>query len=134
MQMNSVLIGRDGRSLTIAELERCGPKPYDFGTYDVIVRNGAFSGQSNCYFTSKDFQDLRQALSRIYRDLSGTHRFEPIESQLVFSVTINIHGHVQVGGELFASAGDWDNSVKFSFQIDQTYLPEIVASLDKFLS
>ncbi|MDP1554017.1 MAG: hypothetical protein Q8L84_01040 [Hyphomonas sp.] len=132
--MKIVRIGTVEHGLSIDELDRFGPGIYDFGTYDVDVRNGAFVGRANCYFSSRDFADLSDALKQMHRELSGCHKFEPIESQLVFTMTINMHGHIRVEGELFESAGEWNPSVKFSFQIDQSYLPEIIASLNAFLN
>ena len=132
--MNSVRIGSDAFGFTVSERNRPGSGPYDFGMYEVEVRNGHFGGRADCYFNRQDLAGLLDALTEMHRDLSGSHKFDPLESQFQFSIQIDKFGHVLVQGELFADAGDWTNSVKFTFGIDQTYLPVIIASLDRLLN
>ncbi|MEZ5998813.1 MAG: hypothetical protein R3B98_08985 [Hyphomonas sp.] len=130
----SVRIGREQNFLLITEQEITGPHPYDFGTYVVEVVNGEFSGKARCYLNRNDFITLRDALSAMHRELKGSYSFEPIEGQLVFQVTIDKFGHLHLEGELFETAGDWSNSIKFTIGLDQTHLPDMIRSLDSLLA
>jgi hypothetical protein len=56
-----------------------------------------------------------------------------MEGQIAFSLAGDGNGHVRVQGEAVDTPGG-DNRLQFSFDIDQTYLPQICRSLEVILA
>ena len=49
---------------------------------NVKVKAGAFSGQFRVDFMTVDFENFKQELARIYKDLKGCARFENLERDI----------------------------------------------------
>ena len=65
-------------------------------------------------------------------NLAGTAEFSTMESQIELLLRGDGIGHVSVEGTVFDQAGV-GNKLSFRLEIDQTYLPQIVRSLDDVL-
>jgi hypothetical protein len=80
-----------------------------------------------------DFAAFRSGLEQIYRELSGSTKFETTEEQLEFMISGDGKGHFGVSGVAQDIVGT-GNKLEFQFYIDQTYLPVIIRELDEILT
>ncbi len=94
----------------------------------MVVRAGAFSATIDALLLTCDFPPFRSQLESLYRILSGSATFDTIEGQLRFTLTGNDRGGITVAGTISDQSGD-GNQLTFHFEIDQTYLPEVIAAL-----
>ena len=126
-------VGTLNNGLSFSLRQRPGIKPYDFGKFGVTVRTGKFHGSAECFFCRSDFETLLLALQSLDLSLQGGHEFDPIESQLNFSIEIDKLGHLNCSGVLFEKAGGWGASVKFEIEFDQTALKPLIRNLEEFI-
>lgn len=99
---------------------------------DVSVSAGGFRARYQASFRFDEFEAFRAQLLPLAELLRGEASFATMEEQLNLTLAGDGRGHIAVEG----SAGDepgGSNRLVFMFQIDQTYLREIVISLDRIL-
>jgi hypothetical protein len=99
---------------------------------EVEVAVGAFRGTYAANFNSWAFSNFRGDLKRLYRSVSGSASFTSYEQQLEITMTCNAQGHIEARGEAVDLAGT-GNRLVFRLEIDQTYLPKILADLQSAL-
>ena len=96
---------------------------------------GNFSGATIPYFWRSDLQRLRDGLEAMHRTLKGTAEFKDMEGTVSLALTVNHLGQIRLDGEL----GDYDGGeqparMRFTLQIDQSYLTGVIAELDDWIS
>lgn len=100
---------------------------------EVSVSAGAFSGQFNAAFLTKDFVQFHAALQSLYETLKGEAVFSTLEEQLSLKVVGNGRGHIEVEGVALDQAGV-GNELRFRFELDQTYLLETIRGLNEVIT
>lgn len=127
-------LGPTGNQISFALKQSPGKQPYDFGLFNVTVHAGKFSGSASCYLNRNDFSSLLIALERMDTFLIGSHKFEPIEGQIILKIEMQKLGGVDIEGDLFEQSGGWGNSLKFSIGLDQTFLKSTKRELADFIA
>jgi hypothetical protein len=89
-----------------------------------------WSGRVQSNFMKGELARFAEEVRRLHRDLVGVARLEPLEPNIVLSLTGDGKGHVTVDG---VGQNDFQRSTRltFKFVIDQTYLPGIAYSLSE---
>lgn len=106
-------------------------EPNWLGRFSVQVQDESFRASAECWDNpagSLGIYGLRRQLQTMKRKLSGVAEFCPLEEQIQFKMSMNRLGHVAVSGVLFQHA-TYGSKLEFEFQLDQSYLPEIISSL-----
>ena len=93
---------------------------------DVVV--GAFRGTYPASFNSWAFSNFRRDLEVLYRTVSGSASFTSYERQLEIKMTCSPQGHIELRGEAVDLAGT-GNRLTFRVELDQTFIPKILADL-----
>lgn len=99
---------------------------------DVHVAVGGFRGGYSADFNSWAFSDFQAQLEKLYRSVGGTASFTSYERQLELVLSCDAQGHVQLRGEAMDLAGT-GNTLVFRLELDQTYVPAIIGSLQSAL-
>jgi hypothetical protein len=96
---------------------------------EVEIAVQCFSGSVTAFFDAADFQNFEKGLRPLYTTLRGTAELKPMEGQVVISLKGNGRGGIAVEGEAWSQA-NWQNKLQFTFEIDQTFLPQTLAQLE----
>lgn len=99
---------------------------------EVDIRAGAFAGRYPASVLTADFDDLRQDLERLHRDLQGTASFEPMEHPLRIDFRCDGLGHVHATGIAMDQPGQ-GQALHFSLSFDQTELGEALVGLQSIM-
>ncbi len=75
-----------------------------------------------------EFRWLAEGLERLYKTLVGEAAFNAFEGQLKLGFKGDGRGHVLVSGAARTDPGS-DNELRFSIELDQTYLPSLIRQL-----
>jgi hypothetical protein len=134
--------GEDRDRLEILVLARNHPGMTDYwdGNWlraQVTVVAGPWAGSYRAGLRADEFAAFREQLQRLYDDPAGPGaRFESMEPWLRFTVQRTDRlGHVEVRGEARVEPFVEDHNVlKFSIEIDQSYLPHALEHLRKLLT
>jgi hypothetical protein len=96
----------------------------------IAVHCDGWYGQFKASFMRGELSRLAQDVRALYQRLDGEAVLDPVEPNLVLSLTGDGKGHVRVRGtaQNRLSSG---THLSFEFQIDQTYLPAISKSLSE---
>jgi hypothetical protein len=97
-----------------------------------IIVNG-FEGNINPYFEIQDIIRFHDELQKLYDTLEGVVELKPIEGQFGFTLTADRKGHIEVKGFAYTHA-TYGSCLKFEFDLDQTYLPTLIRSLNLSLN
>ncbi len=98
----------------------------------VQLNAGGFSGRFSAYFRVDELIGFRKQVASLYKSLSGTAAFEPMEEQLKLRLEGDGKGHIAVRGHARDEAGI-GNVLTFDLELDQTDLPTLLRSLDEAL-
>ena len=134
-----ILIGdAGGEHVLVRVLSRNHPGLFDRGdenwlTCELHVAAGGFRGGFRADLRTEDFQGFLDEAEGLSRALEGTASFSTMEEQMALTLTGDGRGHVRVRGELVDAPGS-DNRLRFSFEIDRSYLPQICNSLEVVLA
>ena len=134
-----ILIGDpDGARVLIQPQGRQHPGLFDYwdGNWivcDIQLSTGGFRGGFQASLRSEEFQAFLAEVEVLADSLEGTAAFSTMEGQLAFTLASDGKGHVRVSGEALDEPGI-GNRLHFEFEIDQTYLPLITASLEHLLN
>ena len=125
MEFREVLIGRKGRDFVsilpgFADGE---------GWFDAVihVRCDAFSGSFNASFMTGELSQFAEDLRQLQKDLRGAVVLDPVEPYLKMKFIGDGKGHIDVTGEACSTFPG--ACLQFEFEIDQTFLPAIIADL-----
>lgn len=121
--------GEDAEYVRVANLRDNGDGWF---SADVEVVVGGFRGGYSADFNSWAFSDFQGQLEKLYRAVSGSASFTSYEAQLELVLACDSQGHVQLRGEAMDLAGI-GNKLIFGLEIDQTYVPAIISSLQSAL-
>ena len=131
-----VIGDENGEHVAIRALSRNHPGLFDDGDANWVaceleVAAGGFRGAFRADLRSEEFQAFLEEVEGLSRTLDGAASFSTMEEQIAFSLAGDGQGHVRVQGEAVTHGG---NRLQFSFEIDQTYLPQICRSLEVILA
>jgi hypothetical protein len=130
-----LLIGDpDGAHVVVRAVGRRHPHLFDAAegnwiACDVELAAGGFRAAFNADFRSEDLRDFLAELDALGRSLEGAATFTSLEGQLRLTLAAESAGQVVVQGEAADTPGS-ENRLVFGFEIDQSYLPSIVRSLE----
>ena len=79
---------------------------------------------------AEELRGLRQGLVRLYETLKGRAELQSMEGWLDLIWQGDELGHITLGGTISDRPGS-SNTLSFELELDQTYLPGIIASLDQ---
>lgn len=133
-----VIGDENGQHVVVRALSRNHPGLFDYwdGNWvacKVEIVTGGFRGAFPADLRSEEFRAFLEEVEGLSRTLDGAASFSTMEGQIAFSLTGDHKGQVRVHGEACDAPGG-DNRLDFSFDIDQTYLPQICRSLHVILA
>jgi hypothetical protein len=123
---------RDRISLSILGRSHPGATDYWDGNWvrtSVDASVGGFTAAFGADLRTDEFDRFRSALQALYEQLDGEAVFETLEGCVTLRFVGDGHGHVRVEAELLDRPGI-GNRLRCELQLDQTYLPPIIESLD----
>lgn len=94
----------------------------------VTIQVPGFNGFVVASFEPCDFEAFEQNLRALNETLTGVAKFSSRENQVAFSLKGDALGHIEVSGEAW-SQPCYGNKLEFEFNIDQTFIPAILAEL-----
>ena len=133
-----LLIGDPGgEHVLIRALGRNQPGLFDYRdanwvACEVEVAVGGFRGAFRADLRSEEFLAFSRTLDDLAVALDSVAMLSTMEEQLSLLLAGDGRGHVHVEGSAADSASG--NRLHFSFEIDQTYLPQIRRALDVILT
>ena len=131
----SLLIGdANGERLEIRALRRSHPDASDFWDAnwiesDVLLHVGGFRARYRASLRSDEFRSFREQVQGLEEARRDAASFATMEGQLAFALTLDKRGRVGVEGSARDDAGS-RNALAFAFEIDATYIPAILRSLN----
>ena len=133
-----VIGDENGQHVVVRALSRNHPDLFDYwdGNWvacELEIVTGGFRGAFRADLRSEEFRAFLEEAEGLSRTLDGAASFSTMEGQIAFSIAGDGKGHVRVHGEARDAPGS-DNRLHFSFDIDQTYLPQICRSLEVLLA
>jgi hypothetical protein len=134
-----ILIGdEDAQRILIRPLGRRHPGLFDYSdgnwiSCEIQISAGGFRGGFQADLRSEEFQAFLAEVETLRQTLEGSAAFSTMEGQIAFSLAGDGNGRVRVSGEALDEPGV-GNRLHFEFGIDQTYLPQITASLEHLLA
>ena len=130
--MTEIRIGRTSEEVTIRLRDSEKPDPEGWVNADVALKMHAWSGLFAAQFLEDDFGVFAQDLRRLSDGLAPPAQLFSTDGYLEITLTRDELGHVDVTGEAWDTPR-WGAHLEFSFQIDQTYLPPILSSVESVL-
>ena len=98
-----------------------------------VVKVGCFTGTVNGQLRADELASFQVELSKLYKSLSGSAKFLTLERWLSFEITGDGRGHFSCVGEI-TDGSVRGNTLNFELDLDQTFLPESLNSLEKVAS
>ena len=98
----------------------------------VVLSVGGFKGQIGNNLRAEEFLSFRDEIAKLNSTLSGKATFSTMEQWISINITGDGKGHVILKGQVRDQAGT-GNTLNFTIELDQTFLPGILRSLDKAL-
>jgi len=95
-----------------------------------IVKVGGFTGTVTGQLRSEELASFQAELANLYKSLSGSAKFVTLEGWLSFKIIGDKMGHFSCTGEAMDGFVQ-GNVLSFNLNIDQTFLPGILKSLEK---
>jgi hypothetical protein len=125
-----VCIGSDtGNHITIRVVGALNcSEEYGFFSAEIDIQAGFWRGAYPATFQLGDFQRLRKQLQVMYDWQDNTAEFTTMEGWLALKLTLDHLGHVRLEGIATDYPGT-GNTLTFHIDIDQSYLPRIIADL-----
>ena len=126
----NVRIGQRDREHVVIDVQG-GLAPgddYEWLSCEISVKAGAWSGVYPAELRAPDLPMFREQLERLQRDPTANVMFDTPEGQLRLQLKGDRHGHIRVHGTARDMAGT-GNQLAFEFEIDQSYLPEVIGEL-----
>ena len=131
----------DHEYLSVEFLGRSNPTTTDFWdanwlNVQVLLAvgrfNGEFKGSLKNQLRTTDLAAFRMELSALYQSLSGNATLKTVEDWLQLTLTGDGKGHLLMNGRVLDGPGI-GNTLTLQLELDQTFLPEIIRSLDAVL-
>ena len=92
-----------------------------------------FRGSVQAFLERADLERFAQGLAPLYESLLGRAELSPLEAQITLVLSGNGRGAVTVSGFALSQAS-FANRLQFEFEVDQTYLPPLMAELQALLA
>jgi hypothetical protein len=133
--VSQILVGDADRNFVLIEIlsrERVSASDFWDGNWLIAyvrIRCGGFQGQVQASLRSEELVGLRDSLASLQADPSKTASYTNMEDWLTLEFKADRLGHISLTGELIDAPGI-GNRLAFGFDLDQSYLPAIVAQLD----
>jgi hypothetical protein len=127
--MASFKLGTDAGDHLMVEINGRPDERDDWVSATISVHAGAFWASIDATLVTCDFPRFRRQLESLYKTLSGSANFDTIEHQLQIECAGNERGGIAINGTVKDRIGD-GNELRFRFDIDQTYLPILIAELE----
>ena len=129
----------DADYILIAILGRTEPKATDFweGNWlkaSVNLQVGDFLGNRDGHLRANELQAFRNDLHELHRTLRGTVTLDTLDAWLEIKFIGDGRGHVDCACRICDQDGWMGNILVCHIYLDQTYLPEILQSLDNILA
>lgn len=96
----------------------------------VTIKGGVFGGQYVADFMTTDFELLKRDFKKLDKDFNATAKFDPLEGQLILSISGDGLGHFEVKCIAQDQPG-YGGTLSFSLSFDQTELTRLITELDK---
>ncbi len=103
-------------------------EPQFYGEAQVSIAVEGFTGAFMARIDSNDFLKFEDELHLLYQNLQGSATLRPLEKQLTLHLIGNGRGAITVTGTAY-SMPTYRNHLEFTFEIDQTFLPPLLAQL-----
>ena len=100
---------------------------------EVKVVAGGFKANVSGYLVADEFPPFRDGLEKLNKTLAGKVEYYTLEDWLSIKIEGDGKGHISLEAELLDKPGS-DNRLTFSFELDQTFLPEIIRGLGQVIS
>ena len=97
----------------------------------ITVQGGVFSGRYNADLTTFDFDNLKCDLEKLYVDLGGEMEFDDLESFLGLKIVGDGTGNFVAEVTCNDTPDIYSSELKFQISFDQTYIKDMVCSLDE---
>ena len=97
---------------------------------DVIVSAGAWQGRYQANVRAEELLELKNELARLYDKLEYSFEFQTMEDWIALRFAGAKMGQITVEGTACDCPGT-GNTLAFSFEIDQSYLPGIIEDLQR---
>jgi hypothetical protein len=121
-----ILIGNEGSDYVAIRPVQYGRE--DWLAAEVRIACGGWSGRLKTSFMKGELKRFAERLTVLQDDLSAVTEFEPLESYIKLHFAGDGKGHIHVKGEAYSEVSV-NTQLSFAFDIDQTYLKNIVDSL-----
>jgi hypothetical protein len=102
---------------------------WEFVNAEIDVQAGFWRGTYRASLQATDFPPFRQQLQAIYDWKGNSAAFTTIEGWLTLNLTADRLGHVHLDGTATDYPGT-GNTLTFHLDLDQSYLPQIIAELE----
>jgi hypothetical protein len=99
----------------------------------IDARLGSFSGRVPAMIRATDLHSFYEQLSALYAALEGDARLETIEGWITLELHGDGLGHIAIRGSLVDNPGI-GNQLSFSFNSDQTFMVDLLASLSEVVA
>ena len=99
---------------------------------DIEIKVNSFVGKINAYIELRDLTNFYQEVVALNKTLKGKAELLPLEDQFKLSLIADDMGHIAVEGHAYEQAS-YGNCLKFEFDLDQSYLPELIDSLKNYV-
>lgn len=134
-----ILFGNpDSEFLMIEILGRSYPNYTDYWDGNwlnarVTLSVGGFKGLLGGYLRPEEFLRFREEIATLNNNLSGKASFSTMEEWFSIKLTGDGKGHLILKGQVRDRPGS-ENTLNFTIELDQTFLPEILKGLDKTIN
>lgn len=100
---------------------------------DVDIAVSGFHGHIRPWLDADDLQVFASQLTSVYETLQGEATLIPLDQQFTLHVQAQTRGHIHVSGIAWSKA-TYENKLTFCLELDQSFLPNILAELQRALS
>ena len=136
MPSNTIVVGgseRERLTIEVSGRMHFGASDYWDGNLlispiEVVV--GGFTGRVAAGLRAEELRAFRGGLENLYASLEGEARLDSMEDWLLLGCRGDGRGHVEISGSICDAPGV-GNRLSFSLSLDQTFLPEIIWSLQE---
>jgi|SRR5215472_6433755 len=130
----NVLIGKEGADhvwikIALPPLDRhdVEGQGHDVAA-QIEISSGPFSGAVRSFFSTRELAAFAKDIEELYNAVSGTVTLKQLEGHLNLKMQSKGLGHIQVQGDARGELA-WYAVLHFDFEIDQTFLPNIISEL-----
>ncbi len=99
---------------------------------EISVDVGGFKGYCKAEFMTRDFDNFKNQLERLYKKLKGTANFNTIDDQIGIRMVGDGLGHITSHCLIMDQVGI-GNTLECEIKLDQTMIPIILNQLESIL-